>query len=153
MAGRNSIQSVGQSTYSFTHPLINSGVSVNLAGIKLEAQYFKARQMVDNSKVTLLVDGSAITLTNTAQAGMFTMSVVDTGLPITNGNLVAIARSLQQTGDSNGGLLRVATSFNGTVVAITFIGVTLKVFDTLLLAGNDIPEYPIEFNYQGWYNS
>ena len=54
---RNSVQSVGNSTYSFTHPLINNGVAINLSGIKLEAQYFKARQMVDNSKVVLLVDG------------------------------------------------------------------------------------------------
>ncbi|ADX42553.1 hypothetical protein [Tetrasphaera phage TJE1] len=153
MAGRNSVQGVGNSTYSWSHPVVNAGVSINIAGIKLEAQYFKARQMVDNSKVVLLVDGSAITLTNTAQAGSFTMTVVDTGLDITDGNLVAIARYLQQVGDSQGGQLRVATSFNGQTKAITFIGVTLKVFDTLLLAGNDIPEYPCEFNYQGWFNS
>lgn len=151
MAGRNSVQSVGNSTYSWTHPVINGGVSINIAGIKLEAQYFKARQIVDNSKVTLLVDGSAITLTNVVQAGMFTMAVVDTGLAVTDGNLVEIARTLQQLGDSQGGILRVATSYNGQTNAITFIGVTLKVFDTLLLAGNDIPEYPCEFNYQGWF--
>lgn len=153
MGGRNSIQSVGNSTYTYTDPLINGGVAINLAGVKLEAQYFKARQMVDNSKVTLLVDGSAITLVNNAQAGMFTFTAVDTGLPVTDGNMVAIARALQQAGGSNGGSLRVATSYNGVVQAITFIGVTLKVFDTLLLAGNDIPEYPIEFNYQGWLPS
>lgn len=153
MAGRNSVQSVGNSTYSWNHPVINGGVAINIAGIKLEAQYFKARQMVDNSKVVLLVDGSAITLTNVAQAGMFTMTVVDTGLSIVQGNLVEIARTLQQLGDSQGGQLRVATSFNGQTQAITFIGVTLKVFDTLLLAGNDIPEYPCEFNYQGWFRS
>lgn len=153
MAGRNSIQGVGNSTYSFTHLLINGGTSINIAGIKLEAQYFKARQMLDNSKVVLLVDGSAITLTNLVQAGSFTLTVVDNGLAITDGNLVEIARTLQQLGDSIGGQLRVATTYNGEPNAITFRGVTLKVFDTLLLAGNDVPEYPIEFNYQGWARS
>lgn len=153
MAGRNSVQSVGNSTYSFTHPLINGGVSVNISGIKLESEYLKARQIVDNSKVVLLVDGSAITLTNTARAGMFTMNVADTGLAITDGNLVEIARTLQQTGDSNGGSLRVATSFNGATKAITLIGVTLKVFDLIILAGNDVPTYPVEFNYQDWLAS
>jgi hypothetical protein len=44
----------------------------------------------------------------------------------------------------------VATSINGQTDAVTLVGVTLKVFDLLLLAGNDIPEYPVEFNYQDW---
>lgn len=147
---RNTVQSVGNSTYTFTHPLVNGGQAINVVGIKLEAQYLKARQMVDNSKVVLLVDGSAITLTNTARAGQFTLSVVDNGDTAANGNFVAIARELQQIGDSLGGELRVATTINGIVNAITLMGITLKVFDLLLLAGNDIPEYPIEYNYQDW---
>ncbi len=147
---RNSVQSVGNSTYSFTHPLINGGVAINLTGIKLEAQYFKARQMVDNSKVVLLVDGSAITLTNTARAGSFTITAVHGGNVVTDGDIVLIARQLQLLGDSLGGQLRVATAINGQTDAVTLVGVTLKVFDLLLLAGNDIPEYPVEFNYQDW---
>lgn len=147
---RNTVQSVGNSTYTLTHALINSGQAVNITGIKLETQYLKARQQVDNSKVVLLVDGSAITLTNTARAGQVTINVVDNGDTVANGNLVAAARELQQVGDSLGGQLRVATLINGVVNAITLLGVTLKVFDLLVLAGNDVPEYPIELNYQDW---
>lgn len=148
--GRNSVQSVGNSTYSFQHPLINGGVAVNLTGIKLDVQFFKARQMVDNSKVVLLVDGSAITLTNTARAGTFTITAVHGGQTISDGDVVLIARQLQLLGDSVGGQLRVATQINGVTDALTFLGVTLKVFDLLLLAGNDVPEYPVDFNYQDW---
>jgi len=150
MAGRNTVQSVGNSTYTLTHALINSGQAVNIQGIKLDTQYLKARQMVDNSKVVLLVAGNAITLTNTARAGRFTLTVVDNGDTAENGNLVAIARQLQQLGDSVGGQLRVATLINGVTNAITLTGITLAVFDLILLAGNDVPEYPVEFNYQDW---
>ena len=85
---RNTVQSVGNSTYTLTHPLLNSGQAVNVTGIKLETQYLKARQQVDNSKVVLLVDGSAITLTNVARSGQVTLNVVDNGDTVANGNLV-----------------------------------------------------------------
>lgn len=148
--GRNTVQSVGNSTYTFTHPLINNGQAVNLTGIRLDSEYLTARQMVDNSKIVLMVDGSAITLTNTARAGRFTIQSVDNGLTIAQGNIVAIARELQNLGDSQGGQLRVATQVNGQVNAITLLGITLAVFDLLKLAGNDVPTYPVEWNYQDW---
>lgn len=147
---RNSVQSVGNSTYTLTHPLLNGGQAVNITGIKLDAEYLSAKQQVDTSKVVLLVDGSAITLTNTAKAGMVTISAVDNGGTVGDGNLVACARELQQVGDSLGGSLRVATTINGIVNAITMLGLTLKTFDLLKLAGNDIPTYPVELNYQDW---
>lgn len=145
---RNTVQSVGNSTYSFSHALINGGVSVNLTGIKLEGTYFKARQIVDNSKMVPLVDGSVSTLTNTIRAGVATITVINQNLDIASGDLVAIARALQLLGDSIGGQLRVATTVNGQTKARTYFGMTLKVFDDNMLAGNDLPEYPIEFNYQ-----
>jgi hypothetical protein len=147
---RNSVQSVGNSTYTFTHPLVNGGQPVNIVGIKLDAEYLSAKQQVDTSKVTLLVDGSAITLTNVARAGMVTISAADTGGTVADGNMVAIARELQQIGDSLGGQLRVATTINGIVNAITLLFMTLKTFDLIKLAGNDIPTYPVEWNYQDW---
>src|SRR5512135_1656052 len=100
MAGnRNSVQTVGNSTYSFQHPLINGGVAVNVTGIKLESNYFKARQMVDNSKTVLLVNGGAITLTNNNKAGSFTINCVHGGNSVTDGDMVLIARQLQALGD------------------------------------------------------
>lgn len=147
---RNTVQSVGNSTYTLTHPLLNGGQPINWVGIKLDIEFLTAKQQVDTSKVVLLVDGSAITLTNTAKAGMLTVNAVDTGGTVADGNPVACARELQQVGDSLGGQLRVATLINGVVNAITLLGFTLKTFDLLRLAGNDIPTYPIEWNYQDW---
>lgn len=147
---KNSIIAVGNSTYTLTHPLINGGNPVNLTGIRLDVEYLVARQQIESSKVVLMIDGSAVTLTNTALAGMLTITCTDTGLLITDGNIIAIIKSLLQSGDSVGGQLRVSTSTNGLVSAITFIGLTFKIGDILRLAGNDVPNYPVEFNYQGW---
>ena len=150
MAGRNPVQTVGNSTYTFTHQLLNNGAPINIVGLKLEAQYFKAKQVVENSKMVLLVDGSAITLTNNARATRFTMMAVDTGGGVADGNLIECIRTLQGLGDSFGGTFRVATLINGTTNAITFLTVTFATGDLLNLAGNDIPDYTIEFNSADW---
>jgi hypothetical protein len=151
--GRNTIIAVGNSTQTLTHGLLNGGQAVNVVGVKLESNFFKACQMVDSSKITLLIDGSAITLTNTARAGMFTTITVDTGGTVADGNLVECARQLNLLGDSIGGEYRVAVVYNGIVKAITLLGVTYKIGDLLSLAGNDVPEYPIEWNFQDWRDS
>lgn len=150
MAGRNPVQTVGNSVYTLTHALLNGGAPINIVGLKLEANYFKAKQVVDNSKMVLLVDGNAITLTNNARATRFTMMAVDTGGSIADGNLVACCRALQGLGDSIGGTFRVATLINGLTAAITFLTVTFATGDLLNLAGNDVPDYSMEFNSADW---
>lgn len=147
--GRNSVQAVGNSTYTYQHPLINGGVPVNLINFKLEMEYINAKMLVPNSKVVLLVDGSAITLTNTARAGEVTTSCADAG-GIPDGNPVAIARELQQLGDSVGGSLRIAQLRDGVVFALTLLFVTFKTGPLLTIAGNDIPTYPLEWCFQDW---
>lgn len=150
---KNSIRAVGNSTYTLTHSLVNGGNPVNLTGIRLDVEYLVARQQIDSSKVVLMIDGSAVTITNTALAGMLTITCTDTGLDIADGNIIAIIKSLLQSGDSVGGQIRVATTTNGVVQAITLLGVTFKIGDIIRLAGNDVPNYPVEWNYQGWQPS
>lgn len=150
MAGRNTVQSVGNFTASWTHPQTNGGQPVNLQGFKLDGEFFKATQIVDNSKMVLLVNGGAITLTNNNRATIFTLTCVDNGDTAENGNIVAIARELQTLGDSTGGELRLAWLTDGTTRAITLSFVTLKTFDLLILMGNDVPGYPVQFNSQDW---
>ena len=105
---------------------------------------------MDNSKVIPLVGGGAATLTNSVRAGAFTLTCLHQGTEVTDGDMIVIARQLQELGDSKGGQFRVATYINGVIDAITYLYCTLKVFDSLLLAGNDLPEYPVEFNYQDY---
>lgn len=144
-----SVQSVGDFTISFVHPLVAGGANITFTGFKLEGNIIDADQMLDNSKVVLLIDG-AISITNSARAGTIKLTCVKTSDDPNKGDVTAIANILSSAGDSQGGTMRVSFGLNGVPIARSFIGATLKRCKPLVVDGNDVPDYGIEFNYQDW---
>ncbi len=149
----NTVQSVGNSTYTFTHPLLNGGSAISIAGVKLETEYFTSEQALSNSKVIPLLNGGAATLTNTVRAGKLTFKAIELDGQISSGDLIAVGKTLQAIGDSIGGVLRITTQINGATVAVSFLFCTVDMVPPKILAGNDIPEYTVTFNYQTYVNT
>jgi len=102
---------------------------------------------MDSAKVVPLIGGTADVITNTVRAGTMRFSCVRTTNQIALGDIVAIAQSIQHIGDNVGGTLRASWSQNGSIVAVSFIGVTVKRCKPLHIKGNDIAEYDVQFAY------
>jgi hypothetical protein len=160
MAGVNSIQTVGDFVATFSHPKVLSidggrtGVGIPLHGFKLEDVFVSTAQAVENSKMVPLVDGGTVSLTNSIKAGRVTINALRTvssavAVSVTSGDIVVIANALQADGmaDNQGGTIMFSYGFNGAQETIIFEGVTLVSVPPLLLAGNDLPVYPVVFNY------
>lgn len=145
--GQHNVQGLGDFTATLVHPNVAAGASISLKGFKVEAMMLDGAQLLDNSKVIALVNGDTVTLTNTIRAGTLTWTCVPTSFDPATGDIVAISQLLQQIGDNVGGTLRVTFGLNGATFAITFTGVTVKKVPPVKLAGNDVPDYSVEWNY------
>lgn len=146
----HSVQTVGDFTITAIHPLVLGGVPLSLKGFKLEGDIFDTAQTLDNSKLVPLLDGSTITITNTNRSGVITIHCCKQTGDLLQGDITEFANFLQSVGDAQGGTLRVSYSFNGKLYATTFMAVTVKTAPPLKIAGNDVPDYSIEFNYGEW---
>lgn len=151
--GKNSVQSVGDFTAVLQHPNVLGGAAIPLTGFKLEGTMIDGSQLLDNSKIIALVNGDTVTLTNTVKAGTITWTCIPSTFDEAGGDIVAISQLLQTVGDNVGGTLRVSFGLNGATFAITFTGVTMKRVPPLKLAGNDIPDYAVEWNYGDYEKS
>jgi hypothetical protein len=159
MAGVNSIQTVGDFVATFSHAKVLSDASGNavpipLHGFKLEDTFTSSAQAVENSKLVPLVDGGTVQLTNPIRAGRLTINAIRTvsaasAVTAASGDIIVIANALQADGmaDSVGGTIKFTYGFNGAQESITFNAVTLVSCPPLTLAGNDLPVYPVVFNY------
>jgi hypothetical protein len=147
MAKIHSVQSVGDFTASFTHPLINGGAVTSLTGFKMEGDIVNTAQLMDNSKVIPLLNGDSITITNNNTSGTATFSACKLTGDTTKGDVTAIASALQKIGDNVGGTLRLSFGMNGGTYSMTFVTCTVKTCPPLKVAGTDIPDYAVEFNY------
>jgi hypothetical protein len=148
----NSIQSVGNftATYSNLAAAFLAGLTVSLQGFKLEDVFVTSEQELDNAKNVPLVNGGVITLVNAQKAGKLTINATHFSSDPTQGDFVLIAQLLQSAALSVGGLLRFTTGLNGSNDPITFFGVTIARVPPIMLAGNDVPAYPVVVAYQSW---
>ena len=160
--GTNMVQTVGNFVASFTHPLILSGAAVTLKGFKLEDVFVHSDQLLDNSKMIPLVDGGTVTITNAVLAGRLTINAMRVGNPAsggysgtsftdTSGDLILIANFLQALGDNVGGTLTlswgIGISGQQATSKISFNTVTIARCPPAIIAGNDLPVYPVVMNY------
>lgn len=146
------VQSVGTNDLSIvlSHPVLAAAgypAELSLTGFKLEGQFLSSAQLMDNSKVVPLLSGDSITITNTNRSGTITFNSTRAAGTIEKGDVVSIANKLQELGDNEGGTMVVTFGFNGAVFKVTFYAVTVKTAPPLLLAGNDVPDYGVSFNY------
>jgi len=143
------IQTVGNFTSIFSHPLILAAAQITLKGFKLEDTFVSAAQSMDNSKRIPLVDGGTIAITNAVLAGILTINAlrVSKTMNIADGDLPLIATTLQGLADSVGGTLTLSYGFLAATESITFHDVTVVSCPPIILAGNDVPVYPVMLGY------
>jgi hypothetical protein len=146
----NTIQSLGNFTATIVSPLLLAGTAINLKGQKLETTFIQTDQLIENSKMIPLVNNETATITNSQTAGRITFSNIQTDGTIEGGDLTVIASTLVALGDSNGSEITISYARNGATIRITFNGCTVAKAPPLLLAGNDLPDYQIIFNYSSF---
>jgi hypothetical protein len=140
----NTVIASGQFTATIVHPLYNDGVATAFDGFKLEGQLVQAEQLMDSSKVIALANGNTVTITNNNGAGALTFNVTRTG---TSQDMITIANTIRNAGDSVGGTISITQEINGTVETTTFYGCTVANCPPLIIAGNDAPDYSVKWNY------
>jgi hypothetical protein len=149
--GVNSVQTVGDFVCTFSHPLVPFGGVLGaqkaLKGFKLDDTFFSSGQLIENSKLVALVNGDTVTLTNAIKAGRLTINALRIGHSMDDGDMPLIATYLQGLADSTGGTISISFGFNGAQELITFHQVTLVSCPPIILAGNDLPPYPVVWNY------
>ena len=143
----NTVQTVGNLTISFMHPLISGGAAITLKGFKMEGDLVDTTQQMMNSKIIPLIGGDTATLTNNVRAGKLTLNAVRTSGIVAQGDIVAMCDLLQSTPDSSGGVMTFSWSQNSATITKTFIAVTHESHPPLKISGNDIPTYACTFNY------
>jgi hypothetical protein len=144
---QHSVQAVGDFSATFSHPLVLGGAAIGLTGFKMEGEVLNTAQVMDNSKIVPLLGGNSITLTNNNQSGTLTFNSCKLTGDLTTGDVTEIAKYLTSVGDSQGGTIRISFGLNGLTYAVTFFKCTVKTVPPLKVAGNDVPEYAIEFLY------
>jgi hypothetical protein len=147
---KSQVQSVGDFSAVFTHPLVSAGAAISLVGFKLEGAIIDGEQSIDNAKVVPLLGGIVVILTNTVMSGILTWTCVETTGVVTDGDIVAISRYLQSIGDNIGGTLRVSWGCNGTTRVRNFTHVVVQRVKSIVVAGNDIPDYAVKWTYGGY---
>ena len=160
--GTNFVQTVGNFVATFSHLLILGKTPITLKGFKLEDVFVHTDQLLDNSKMIPLVDGGTCTITNALLAGRLTINAMRVANPASggyvgqsftdlSGDLILIANFLQALGDSTGGSLTLSYSVGadgvGSTAGITFNWITVARCPPAIIAGNDLPIYPVVFNY------
>lgn len=149
--GVNSVQTVGDFVCTFSHPLVPFGGVLGaqkaLKGFKLDDTFLSSGQLIENSKLVALVNGDTVTLTNAIKAGRLTINALRVGSSMDDGDMPLIATYLQGLADNIGGVITISYGFNGTTETITLTGVTLVSCPPIILAGNDLPTYPVVWNY------
>lgn len=142
--GTHTVIAAGQFSVTLTHPLWNGGVPTTINGFRQDGQMVSAQQLMDNSKVIALANGSSITITNSNGAGSLTFSVTKTGEP---GDMATIANLLKKSGDSVGGTIRITQEVNGKTEGTTFTACTVKSCPPVIIQANDASDYQVVWNY------
>jgi hypothetical protein len=144
------LQTVGDFSLTWTHPLLNSGNSIALVGFKVTGDIVDSDQEMDNARVVPLIGGVVVMITNTVRAGTLRFNAVRTTGDLTKGDIVAACQQLQQSGDNIGGTLTASWSQNGVIQRRTFTTTTVKRCKALHIQGNDVAEYDIQIAFADW---
>jgi len=146
----HSVQSVSAGlTITYLHPLIGTppATSITLQGYKLQSSFLDAESIVDNSVLIPILGGGSVQLTNNNLSGTLTFNCTRVSDAVMDGDIVTIAQAQIALADSTGATIVVSWPFNGKTFKITFLKCTVKRVPPVKLAGNDAPDYSVQFNY------
>lgn len=138
----------------------NGGVAV--AGFRLDSEFLRANPQIATSIVVPILGGGGVALTNNNRSGTLVLNCSKVSTPYDNGSMqgngeyydMVILAQIQQGqtgGDSVGADITIKFNFCGKETDITFESCTVAAIDPLGLAGNDIVNYNVAFNYLNWY--
>lgn len=147
---QHSVQAVGPATISYQHDLVNGGDPVTFQGFKLQSQFLDGESAVDNSVIIPILGGGSIQLTNNNLSGTITFNCTRVSNKTSDGDIVTIAQAQVHLADSLGATITVSWPFNGIIFKVTFYKCTVKKVPSVKLAGNDAPDYAVQYNY-GYY--
>lgn len=158
-----------------TGPLdsIDTTDGIELTGFRLDTEFLRAAQQVASSVQIPLLGGGAMALTNNTRCGTLTFNCTrvsypdadnggrmwgDTTMGVMNADtnpyydIVMIAQIQQAApgGDSVGATLELRFMSLGYRTSLTFQGCTVAEVAPIALAGNDVPDYRVVFNYLNW---
>lgn len=148
---QHAVQAVGPATITYTHESVNGGSPVTFQGFKLQSQFLDAENVVDNSVIIPILGGGSIQLTNNNLSGTITFVCTRVSDKVTDGDIVTIAQAQVRTADSVGATIDISFPFNGVIFKLSFYKCTVKRVPPIKLAGNDAPDYSVQFNY-GYYD-
>ena len=120
------------------------------ASCKLDAEFLRAEQFMDSSKMTVMVDGSCVIITNAILAGTMTLQLVPTTGLLATGDAVAAFHLLKSVGDKVGGVISHSEVVNGKVITKFFYGMTVQNIPDDVAVGNDVAVYAAKIMYTGW---
>ena len=149
---QHSVQAVGGVVISYQHPIIGDNDPITFQGFKLQSQFLDGESAVDNSVIIPILGGGSIQLTNNNLSGTITFNCTRVSTVLSDGDIVTVAQAQVRIGDSTGATISVAWPFNGAIFKVTFYNCTVKKVPPVKLAGNDAPDYGVQFNY-GYYET
>jgi hypothetical protein len=152
-----------------THTHIQTGTQgVAVAGFRLDSEFLRAAQQISSSMMIPILGGGAVAITNNNRSGTLTINSTRVSAPKWDATVDHPGAMLDQTGevydivllaqcqqgceggDSTGADITVSFNFNNANTSITFQSCTVANVAPLALAGNDAPNYTVEFNYLNW---
>lgn len=156
---------------------IKTGNGIELTGFQLDSEFIRAAQQIATSVQVPLLGGGAMALTNNNRSGTLTFSCTRVSYPdlenadhpgrMYGDNVKGVVQSdsdayydivqiaqIQQAaagGDSVGATLIVKFMSLGFQTEVGFEGCTVAEVAPLALAGNNVPDYRVVWNYLNWY--
>ncbi len=141
---------------------IDTGESgIPVAGFRLDSEFLRANPQIATSIVVPILGGGGVALTNNNRSGTLVLNCSKVSTPTPSGSmqdnedyydmvLLAQVQQGQVGGDSVGADITIKFDFCGKQTTVIFKSCTVAAIDPLGLAGNDIVNYNVAFNYLNW---
>lgn len=134
---------------------------IAVAGFRLDSEFLRANPQIASSLVVPILGGGGVALTNNNRSGTLVLNCSKVSTPTSSGamqdneqyyDMVMLAQIQQGQvgGDSVGADISIIFEFCGKETTVTFQSCTVAAIDPLGLAGNDIVNYNVAFNYLNW---
>ena len=135
---------------------------INVAGFRLDSEFLRANPQIATSLVVPILGGGGVALTNNNRSGTLVLNCSKVSTPTHDGDmqgnedyydmvLLAQIQQGQTGGDSVGADITIKFDFCGRQTTICFESCTVAAIDPVGLAGNDIVNYNVAFNYLNWW--
>jgi len=133
-----------------------------VAGFRLDSEFLRANPQIATSIVVPILGGGGVALTNNNRSGTLVLNCSKVSTPTDKGDmqgnpdyydmvLLAQVQQGQTGGDSVGADIKIKFDFCGRETTICFESCTVAAIDPVGLAGNDIVNYNVAFNYLNWW--